>query len=132
MWTNRSTTVDRLHSYHKQGHRVARANKNMSSSRKKTPPRSSNPKVQIHLNKMAEMAYHRSNAADRVPLATESGTTNINDCRRYLRDLLKGNRANQKVYSVLKDKVKDDALELYGIRNLPAEFNSRDFFPSKT
>ena len=63
VWTDRSTTVDRLHSYHKQGHRVARANKSMPSSRKKTPPRSSNPKVQKHLNKMADMAYHRSKAA---------------------------------------------------------------------
>ena len=114
VWTDCSTTVDRLHSYHKQGHRVARANKNMPSSRKQTPPRLSHPKVQKHLNKMADMAYHRSKAADRVPLATESGTTNINDCRRYLQDLLKGNRADQKVYSVLKDRVKDDVLELFG------------------
>ena len=131
VWTDRSTTVNRLHSYHKQGHRVARANKNMPSSRKKTPPRSSNPKVQKHLNKMADMAYHRSKAADRLPLARESGKTNIGYCKRYLQDLSKGNRADQKVYSVLKDRVKDNALELYGIWNLPVIHDPKDYFLSK-
>ena len=82
VWTKHWTTVDRLHSYHKQGHRGARANKSMSSSRKKISPR-------------------------------------------------KGNRANQKLYSVLKDIVKVDAPELYSIRNLLAKYDPRDFFPSK-
>ena len=35
------------------------------------------------------------------------------------------------MYSVLKDKVKADALELYGIKNLSAEFDPKDFYPSK-
>ena len=52
-------------------------------------------------------------------------------CAGYLRDLLKGNRTAQKKYSVLKDTVKADAAEIYGIRNLPAKFNPKDFFPSK-
>ena len=73
VWTNRSTTVNRLHSYHKQGHRVARANKSMPSSCKKTPPRLFNRKVQKHLNQMTNIAYHQSRAADRVPLTKESG-----------------------------------------------------------
>ena len=51
-------------------------------------------------------------------------------CAGYLRDLLKGNRTAQKKYSVLKDTVKADAAEIYGIRNLPAKFNPKDFFPS--
>ena len=131
VWSDRATTLNRLHSYHTQAHRVARANKNMPSSRKQTPPLSSHPKVQKHLNKLADMAYHRSKAADRVPLARESRKTNIGDCKRYLRDLSTGNRADQKVYSVLKDRVKDDALELFGLRNLPVEHDPKDYFPSK-
>ena len=35
------------------------------------------------------------------------------------------------MYSVLKDRVKADAPELYGIRNLPVEYDQKDFFPSK-
>ena len=35
------------------------------------------------------------------------------------------------MYSVLKDRVRADAPELYGIRKLTAEFNPKDFFPSK-
>ena len=132
VWTKRSTTVKRLQSYHKQGYREARANKVMPSTRKKTPPQSSNRKVQKHLEQMTNMAYHRSRAADRVILATESGTTDISVCKGYLRDLSKGNRADQKGYAVLKDKVRKDASELYGIRNLPAKFNAKDFFPSST
>ena len=72
VWTKRSTTVKQLYSYHKQGYREARANKSMSSSRKKTPPRLSNRKVQKHLNQMTNMAYHQSRAANRVPLAKSS------------------------------------------------------------
>ena len=131
VWTNRSTTVQQLHSYHKQGHRIKRENKSMPSSRKKPPPRSSNRKVQKHLDQMTNMAYHQSRAADRVPLARESGTTTKSICTGYLRDLSKGNRANQKVYSVLKDKVKADAPELFSIRNPPAKYDPKDFFPSK-
>ena len=80
---------------------------------------------------MTNMAYHQSRAADRVPLARELGTTEKSVYAGYLRDLSKGNRANQKVYSVLKDKVKADAPELFDIRNLPAKYDSKDFFPSK-
>ena len=131
MWTNRSTTVNQLQSYHRQGHRVERANKSMPSLRKKTPPRLSNWKVQKQLNQTTSMAYHRSNAADRVPLVTESGKTEISDCKHYLQDLLKGNRADQEGYSILKDRVKVDAPELYSIRNLLVEYDPKDFFPSK-
>ena len=77
------------------------------------------------------MAYHRSRAANRVPLAKESGKTEKSVCAGYLRDLSKGNRADQKLYSVLKDRVNADAPELYGIRNLPAKYDSRDFFQFK-
>ena len=80
---------------------------------------------------MTNKAYHRSRAADRVPLAKESGKTEKTFCKGYLRDLSKGNNDDQKLYSVLKDRVRADAPELYGIRNLPAEFNPKDFFPSK-
>ena len=48
-----------------------------------------------------------------------------------MRDLSKGNRADQKGFAVLKDRVREDASELYGIRNLPAEYNPRDYFPSR-
>ena len=84
VWTKRLTTVKRVKSYHKQSVREAKANKSMPSSRKKTPPRSSNRKVQKHLNALTDIAYHRSRAADRVPLATKSGTTKISDCKGYL------------------------------------------------
>ena len=77
------------------------------------------------------MAYHQSRAADRLTLAKELGKTEKSVCKGYLRDLSKGNRADQKLYSVLKDKVRADTPELYGIRNLPAEFNPKDFSPSK-
>ena len=77
------------------------------------------------------MTYHRSRAARRVPLANESGQTSTSDCAGYLRDLSEGNRADQKSYSVLKDRLKEDAAELYGIRNLPPAYNPKDFFPSK-
>ena len=127
VWTNRSTTVQRLHSYHKQGHRKAKANKSMPSSRKKTPPRLSNRKVQKHLDQMTNMVYHWSRAANRVPLARESGTTEKSVCAGYLHDLSKDNRADQKAYSNLKDKVKADVR----IRNLPAKSDPKDFFPSK-
>ena len=69
VWTKRSTSVKRLHSYYKQGHREARANKSMPSLRKKTPPRSSNRKVQKHLDQMTNMTYHQSRAANCVTLA---------------------------------------------------------------
>ena len=131
VWTKRSTTVKRLQSYHKQGYREARANKVMPSTRKKTPPRSSNRKVQKHLDAVTNMMYHRSRAAHRIPLANESGQTSTSGCAGYLRDLSKGNRADQKSYSVLKDRIKEDAAELYGIRNLPVAYNPTDFFPSK-
>ena len=94
VWTNCSTTMQQLHSYHKQGHRIARANKSMPSSRKKTPPRLSNRKVQKHLDQMTNMAYHQSRAADRVTLAKETGKTEISVCKGHSRDLSKGNRAN--------------------------------------
>ena len=103
----------------------------MPSSRKKTPPRLSNRKVQKHLDQIPSMAYHRSRAAKRVTLAKESRKTEESACAGYLRDLSKGNCADQKLYSVLKDRVQADAPELYGIRNFPAEFNPKDFFPSK-
>ena len=77
------------------------------------------------------MAYHQSKAADRVPLAKESGKTATSECTRYLHDLSKGNRADQKGYTVLKDRVKADAPDLYRIQNLPAQYNPKDFFPSK-
>ena len=31
----------------------------------------------------------------------------------------------------MKDKVKTDAPELFGIQNLPAKYDPKDFFPSK-
>ena len=131
VWTKRSTAVKKLKSYHKQSYREARANKVMPSLRKKTPPRSSNRKVQKHLDQMKNMAYHQSRAADCVPLVKESETTDKSVCAGYLQDLSKGNRADQKVHSKLKDRVKADALELFGIKNLPAEFDPRNFYPSK-
>lgn len=131
VWTKRSTTVKQLNSYHKQGHREASANKSMPSLRKKTPSRLSNQKVQKYLDQIMNMGYHQSRAADRITLAKELGKTEKSVCRGYLQDLLKGNRAIQKLYSVLKDRVQDNAPELYRIRNLPAEFNPRDFISSK-
>ena len=77
------------------------------------------------------MAYHQSRAADRVTLAKESGKTKKSVCVGYLWGLSKENCADQNMYSVLKDRVWADALELYGIQNLSAEFNPKDFFPSK-
>ena len=115
VWTKRSTTVPEIHSYHKQGYREARANKSMTSSRKKTPPRSSNFNVQKHLDKMTRTVYHRSRADHRVVLAKELGMTADIVCAGYLQDLSKGNRADQKTYSVLKDRVREDTAELYGI-----------------
>ena len=72
---------------------------------------------------MTNMMYHRSRAANRVPLAKELDKTEKSVCRGYLQVLSKENRADQKLYSVLKDRVQDDAPELYRVRNLPAEFN---------
>ena len=103
----------------------------MPSLRKKNLPRSSNLKVQKYLDQMTRMVYHQSRAAHCVTLAKESGKTEKSVCAGYLRDLSKGNCANQKMYSVLKDRVRAHVPELYGIRNLPAEFNPKDFFPSK-
>ena len=103
----------------------------MLFSRKKTPPRSSNFKVQKHLNQMTRMTYHQSRAAHHVILAKEPEMTENSVYAGYLRDLSKGNRADQKTYSVLKDRVREDVAELYGIRNLPAKFNQKDSFPSK-
>ena len=80
---------------------------------------------------MTNMAYHQSRATDRVTLAKKSGQTEESVYKGYLQDLSQGNCADQKLYSVLKDRVQDDAPELYCIQNLPAEFNPRDFFPSK-
>ena len=117
VWIKCSTTVQRLDCYHKQGHRVARANKSMSSSRKKTPPRSSNRKVQKHLDQITKTAYHQRRAIHRVHLAKESGQTPTSDCVGYLRDLSKGSRADQKSYSVLKDRVRENAAELFGHLN---------------
>ena len=31
----------------------------------------------------------------------------------------------------MKDRVREDAMELYGLQNLPAKFNLEDFFLSK-
>ena len=76
---------------------------------------------------MTNMGYHQSRAADRVLLARESGTTEKSVCAGYLHDLSKDNRADQKAYSNLKDKVKADVR----IRNLPAKSDPKDFFPSK-
>ena len=131
VWTKCSASMKQLHSYHKQGHRETKSNKSVPPSCKKTPPRSSNRKVQKHLDQMTNMAYHQSRAADRVTLAKESGKTEKSICRGYLRDLSKWNRADQKLYSVLKDRVRADAPELYSIRNLPAKFIPKIFFPSE-
>ena len=58
-----------LNNYHNQGHRVARSNYSMSSVFKSTPPRSSNRKVQKHLDTNTRVEYHRIRDAHRVPLA---------------------------------------------------------------
>ena len=42
-----------------------------------------------------------------------------------------GNSADQKAYSVLKDRVREDITELYSLWNLPAKYDPKDFFPSK-
>ena len=131
VWTKRSTTVQQLGCYHKQGHRVARAYKEMPSTCRKTLPRSSNRKVQKHLEAITKTAYHQSRAVHRVPLAKESCQTSTSVCAGYLCDLSKGNRADQKSYSVLKDRIRKDAAELFGLRNLPATYNPKDFFPSR-
>ena len=131
VWTKRTTAVQRLKSYHKQSCREAKAHKSMPSSRKQTPPRSSNRKVQKHLNAVSNMMYHRSNAAKRVPLATKSGVTEVSDCKRYLRNLSQGNRQDQKVLAVLKDRVREDASELFDVRNLLAKYDPTSFFPSR-
>ena len=103
----------------------------MPSSRKKIASRSSNFKVQKYLDQITRTAYHQSRAAHRVILAKEFGINENSVCAGYLRDLSKGNRADQKTYSALKDRVREDAAELYGIQNLPAKFNPKDFLPSK-
>ena len=72
-------------------------------------------KVQKHLNQMTRTAYHRSRPAQHVTLAKELGKTEKSVYAGYLRDLSKGNRADQKMYSFLKERVWADALELYGI-----------------
>ena len=131
MWTHRLNTLNRLHSYHTQGHRVARANTSMPSLRKKTPPHLSNWKVQKHLNQTMNIVYHQSRAAGCVPLAKELGKTVISDRKRYFHNLSQGNRDDQKVYPVLKDKVKANAPELHSIQNLLSEFDPKDFYPSK-
>ena len=77
------------------------------------------------------MEFHRSRAAARVPLAKESGQTLSEFSAGYLRELSKGNRANQKLFSVLKDRVKKDTTEIYGLRKLLAQNNPKDFYPSK-
>ena len=60
-------------------------------------------------------------------------TTKFSNSNKFARRLTKskGNRADQKGFAVLKDRVREDALELYGIRNLPAKYDPKDFFPSK-
>ena len=79
---------------------------------------------------MTRIAYHQSRAAHRVTLTKELGKIENSVCAGYFQDLSKGNRVDQKMYSVLKNRVREDAAELYGVRNLPAEFNPKDFFPS--
>ena len=77
------------------------------------------------------MEFHRSRAAERVSLAKESGQTSTEVSAGYLQALSKGNRADQKSFSVLKDRVRENATQLYGLHNLPAQYNPRDFYPSK-
>ena len=77
------------------------------------------------------MEFHRSRAAAKVPLAKESGQTLLEVSAGYLRALSKGNRADQKSFSVSKDRVRKDVREIYGLRKLPAQQNPRDFYPSK-
>ena len=131
VWTNSSTSLKRVNSYHNQQHRVIRANHAMPSSCKSTPPRSSNRKVQKLLETMMRTEYHQSRDAHRVPLAKESGQTPTSITTSYLRDLSKGNCSNQNYYTVLKDRVRVHVPELYGKRNLPAKHNPRDLYPSK-
>ena len=38
---------------------------------------------------------------------------------------------DKKSYSVLKDRVREVVVKIYGIQNLPAKFNPTDFFPSR-
>ena len=94
LWTKRSTSVKRLHSYHKQGHRESRTKKSIPSLHKKTLLHLSNQKVQKHLDQMMNMAYHRSRAVDRVPLANGSGQTEKSVYKGYLRDLSQENCAD--------------------------------------
>ena len=75
--------------------------------------------------------YHQSRAVERVTLAKELGHMLTRVSVGYLRALLKGKCAEQKSFSVLKDRVRENAMELYGLRNLPVWYNPKDFYSSK-
>ena len=80
---------------------------------------------------MAQMEFHRSKAAARILISKELGQTSPEVSADYLRALSKGNRADQKSFAVLKDRVKEDAPEIYGLRKLPVQYNPKDFYLSK-
>ena len=77
------------------------------------------------------MKFNQSRAAARVPLARELGQTSLEVSAGYLRVLSKGNCADKKMFSDLKDRGKEDTWEIYGLRKLLAQYNPRDFYPSK-
>ena len=77
------------------------------------------------------MEFHRNRAAARVPLTKGLGQTSSEISAGYLRVFSKGSCTDQKSYSVLKYRVREDATETYGLRKLSAQYNPRDFYPSK-
>ena len=119
VWETRSASLKQLTSFHNQRYQVASFNYSIPSACKATPPRSSNRKVQKHIDTLAKVEYHQSRDADRIPLASESGQTPTNVNAGYLQALSIGYYKDQMYFSKLKDKVGEDAMELYGLRNLP-------------
>ena len=80
---------------------------------------------------MSEISQEIIDEYNLKTIVHEAGYCYIEISTGYLRALSKGNRADQKSFSVMKDRGRENTTGLYGLHNLAAQYNPKDFYPSK-
>ena len=102
-----------------------------SSPNRNTPKkRSSNPRVVPILKSLAEVAYHRAQAADGVPLVSIANTP-VETSARYVRQLSKDLCKEKMSHLRIKNMMRHGPTGIFRVANLPPKIDPVQFYPSK-
>ena len=123
-WSTHKRALKRIEKFHVESFALAKLRHDMPSSPNRNPPkkRLSNPRVVSILKTMAEIAFHRTQAADRVPLASIANT-HVKTSKRYVKQLSKDLCKEETAHLRIKNMMQHEPMGIFQVANLPPKID---------